>query len=108
MLSDIRDRAAVLAAEAQSLDEAEQKQDDGGHDPDACVARHDANQCRGVSHAAEREEKRVLSADQIADPSEDEGAQRPDQESDGEQRDGAEERRYRMALLEKLDRQDRG
>src|SRR5262249_35742667 len=47
-------------------------------------------------------------ADAVAHPSEQECPQGPNQESRREQRNGAQQRRDRMALFEELDRQDRG
>ena len=60
------------------------------------------------SHAAERNQERIFAADAIAHPAKQEGPQRTDQETGGEQRDGAEQRRDGVALFEEFDRQDRG
>src|SRR6185437_2245049 len=107
MLGDVRDGAAVLSAEAEALDESEDEENEGGRDTDAGVARDDADQRRREAHAAQRDQKSVLAAHQIADPPENERTERPNQEPDGEDRDGREERCDRIALREELDRQDR-
>src|SRR5690349_5320724 len=107
MLGDVRDGAAVLSAETETLDEAQKEENEGRGDADAGVARDDADQGRGQAHAAQRDEEGVLAAHQIADPPENERTERPNQEADGEDRDGREERGDRIALREELDRQDR-
>src|SRR5581483_5788493 len=59
------------------------------------------------THSAERNEKRVFAANAISHPTEDERPQWTDQEAGGEQRNRAQQSRYRMGLFEELDRQDR-
>src|SRR5262249_37577151 len=53
-------------------------------------------------------EERVLAADAVAHPSEQECAKGPDQETGREQRNRAQQGCNGMGLLEELDRQDRG
>jgi hypothetical protein len=59
-------------------------------------------------HARERHQEGVFAADAVAHPAEQKSAQWTDQETGGEQRNGAEQRRHRVAFFEELDRQDRG
>src|SRR5437016_4608526 len=60
------------------------------------------------AHAGQRDDEGILPAHLIAEPAEEERPERPDQEADREDRHGAEEGRDRVALLEELDREDRG
>src|SRR5262249_22471877 len=106
MLGDISDGAAILAAEAQALDHPKTEQHERGGETDLVESRKQPDRAGTETHAAERDEERVFAADAVAQPSEQECAQWANQESGGEQRDGAQERRNRMALFEELDRQD--
>ena len=61
-----------------------------------------------MPHSGQCKEERILAADAVAHPSEQECPQRTDQESGGEQRNRAQQSRNRMGLFKELDRQDRG
>src|SRR2546425_187086 len=63
---------------------------------------------RRQAHAGQRDDEGVLPPDLVTEPAEDERTQRPDQEADREDRHRAEKGRHRVALLEELDREDRG
>src|SRR2546425_255446 len=63
---------------------------------------------RRHAHTSQRDDEGVLPAHLVAEPAEEERPQRAYQEADREDRHGAEEGRHRVALLEKLDREDRG
>src|SRR5438874_2122117 len=108
MLSDVRDRAAILAAQAQALDEAKHQQQNPRRYADFGVARHDADEGRGQTHAAQRDEEGVLAPHEVADAAEHEGSERTDQEPGGEGPDRLDERAAGGARCEKLDRQERG
>src|SRR5438477_1219564 len=108
VLGDVGDRAAVLPAEAEALDQAKAEEDEGGREADGLVRGNEADHRRRQSHAGQRDDERVLPADLVAEPAEDEGAQGSDEEADREDGHGAEEGRHRMPLLEELDREDRG
>ena len=108
MLGDVGDGAAVLPAEAEALDQAEDEEDEGRGESDRGVAGNHADEGRPHAHAGQRDDEGILPAHLIAEPAEEERPQRPDQEADREDRHGAEEGRDRVALLEELDREDRG
>src|SRR5207249_1164744 len=79
-----------------------------GGQADRLVGRDHADHAGAEAHAGERDEERVLATHPVAEPAEQKGAQRADQEPGREQRDRAEQRGHWMALLEKLDRQHSG
>src|SRR5262245_29161991 len=108
MLGDIGNRAAVLTAEAKALDQAEDEEDEGRRESDRGVGGNHADEGRPHAHAGQRDDEGILPAHLVAEPAEEECPEGPDQEADREDRHGAEEGRYRVALLEKLDRKDRG
>src|SRR5256886_11780838 len=108
VLCDVGDRAAVLAAQAQPLDQAQEQEDETRRRADLGVARHDPDERRRQAHAAQRNEEGVLAAHDVADAAEHEGPERPDQEPGGERPDGADERASTGTLLEELDRQEGG
>ena len=108
MLGHIGDRAAVLPTQAESLDHAQHEQDDRGQETDRGVGRDDPDERGRQSHPGERHEEGVFAANPVADRAEHQCAERPDQEPHREEGHGAEQRRDRMALLEELDREDRG
>src|SRR5262249_34307966 len=107
VLGDVGNGPAIFTAEAETLDEPEQEQDDRSQQTDRCVRRDEPDEGRRETHAAQRDEERVLPADLVTEPAEQEGAQRSDQEADRENRHRAEECRDRMAFLEELDGEDR-
>src|SRR5207248_2867360 len=108
MLGDVRDRAAILAAETQALDEAKHQQQNARRYADLGVARHDADERRGQTHAAQRDEERVFAAHEVAETAEHEGPERTDQEPGGEGSDRLDERTAGGARFKELYRQERG
>src|SRR5207247_7593273 len=66
--------------------------DDGGRQP----------------HTAQGDQERVFATHFVPEPAKHEGSERPDQETNREERYSAEEGRHRVALLEELDGEDRG
>src|SRR5262249_58011722 len=107
-LGDEGDGAAVRPAEAETLDQAEDKEDEGCRESDRGVAGNKADEGRPQAHAGQGDDEGILSAYLIPEPAEEERPQRPDQEADRENRHGAREGPDRVALLEELDREDRG
>src|SRR5262245_15483006 len=107
VLGHVRDRAAVLATQAEALDQTEDEQDDRGGQPDHLIGRHEADERSREPHAAQRDEKGVLAADLVTEPAEEERPQRPDQEADRENRYRAQEGRDGVTLLEELDGENR-
>ena len=108
MLGDVGDGAAVLAAQAQTLDHAHAEQQEGGRDADLVECGNEADATGADAHAGERYKKGVLAADAVAQPSKQERPKWTDQEAGGEQRDRAQKRCDRVALFKELDRQNRG
>src|SRR5581483_7553125 len=84
----------VLTAERQALQDPQEEQDDRCGHMDHVVARQEADGRRARTHDQQRDEEGVLPADEVADASEEDGSERPDDETDGEgrqvqqQRDG--------------------
>ena len=76
MLGDVRRGAAVLAAEGETLQEAQEDEKRGGEPADALERREESDGRRRAAHDGDRHEERVLAADEVADAAEDEGAER--------------------------------
>src|SRR5262249_32789765 len=89
-------------------DQAKRKEDDRCGQPDRRVGGDEPDEGRGYPHARQRDDEGVLPAHLVAEPPEEERAQRPDQEADREDRHGTEESRHGVARVEELDGQDRG
>src|SRR6266849_2375972 len=104
MLRNVRNGAAVLAAEAESLDESKYQQQDACRRTDLRVARHEPDERRRQPHAAQGDEECVLAANEIADTAEHESAKRPDEKSGGERPHRLDERRPGCASCEELGR----
>src|SRR5439155_21336228 len=85
MLSDVSDRASILAAQAQPLDHPQEEEEEGSRQPRRFVGRYQSDASRADAHASQGDEEGVLAADSIAQPSEEECAQRTDQEPGREQ-----------------------
>src|SRR5207249_7886050 len=107
VLGDVGDGPAVFPAEAEALDQAEREEDERRGEADRGVAWNKADEGRPHAHTGQRDDEGVLPAHLVAEPAEEERPQRAYQEADREDRHGAEEGRHRVALLEKLDREDR-
>src|SRR3989441_3675324 len=108
VLGDVGDGASIFATQAQALDHSQGEEQDRGRETDRLVAGDQPDHPRAQPHSGQGDEERVLAAHPVAQPSEEERPQRTDQESGGEQRNRAQQRRNRVGLVEKLDRQDRG
>ena len=108
MLGDIGDGAAILAAQAQALDHPQAEEQECSGQTDRLVGRDQSDRARAQPHSAERNKERVLAADPVAHPSEEERPQWTDQESGGEQRDRTQQSRDRVGFFKELDRQNRG
>src|SRR5215510_1944427 len=108
MLGDVGDGTAVLPAEAEALDQAEDEEDEGRRESDPGVAGNKSDEGRPHAHATQRYDEGILPAHLIAEPAEEERPQRPDEEADREDRHRAEEGGDRMALLEELHGENRG
>src|SRR5262249_60465573 len=95
--------AAILAAQAKALDHPQPEQDDRRSQADRFVGRDQSDYAGAESHAAQRDQERVLAPDLVAQPSEQKRSQWTDQESGGEKFDRDQQRRNRMALVEDFD-----
>src|SRR5262249_29790793 len=108
VLGDVRDGAAILAAQAQALNHPQTEQEERGGYADLIEGGDQPDHPGADTHSAQRDEKRVLPPYSVAQPSEQERAQRTDQESGGEERDRTQQSRDRVRLLEEFDRQHGG
>ncbi len=87
VLGHVDDCAAVLAAECQALQQAECDQDrrrepaDGIGLFEPCVGGEQADHEGREAHDEDRQEERVLPADQVAETAEEHGTERPDEEA---------------------------
>src|SRR5205823_6636697 len=100
---DVSYGASVLAAQTQALEHAQAEEDERGAQTDICEGRDQPDRPGAQAHSAERNEERVLAANPVTHPSEQECPDRADQESGGEQRNRAQQGRNRVALFEELD-----
>ena len=91
MLGDIGRGSAILAAERQTLQDAERDEQDGCGDADACVIGKQADEEGRQAHDGHGDEEGVLPPDQIADAAEDDCPERTDCEACREGRESEDE-----------------
>ena len=108
MLGNVRRGAAVLAAEGEALQEAEEDEERRSKPADRFEGRKEADEGRRAAHDRDRHEERVLTADEVADPPEDEGAERTDEESRRVRDERREEGGRGVAFGEEESREERG
>ena len=108
VLRDIDRRAAILAAERETLGHAQRNERDRRHEPDRLVARQAADQEGGRTHDQDGDEKGVLAANQIAQPAEHQRAERPHQEARGKGQQREDVARRLGVLAEELRADNRG
>ena len=77
-------RAAPFAADADALDQADDRQQDRAPDADAVVARHEADRDGGDAGHQQRHDQRCLAADAVTIMAKDRRADRPADEADEE------------------------
>ena len=77
------------------------QQRDRRGDADRRVGRQEADERRGAAHQHERDEERVLPADQVADAAEEQRAERPHDEADGERREIRDQRERVVAAADR-------
>ena len=89
MLGDIGRRTAVLTAEREALQHAQHDEDDGCRHTDGGVVRQQADEGGRHAHQHDGDEEGALTADEVAEPPEDERAEGPYEEAcrEGEQRE---------------------
>ena len=84
MLGDVSRSTAVLAAERKTLQQTKRDQDDRGRDADGRgVGQQADDECR-QTHDQDGDEEGIFAADNIADATEHDGAERAHQEARGE------------------------
>jgi hypothetical protein len=93
-------RPAVLPADADALQDPEHDEQDRRPHPDRVVRRQQADQRRADSHDQQREQQHLLAADAVAEVTEDQAADRPGQEADGERAEPGELRRRTVQAVE--------
>ena len=91
VLGHVDGRAAVFAAYRQALQHAQQHQQDGRGDAYAGVAGQQAHQEGGHAHDQDGGEEGVFAAYHIAQPAEQQRAERAHQEAGGEGHQGEDE-----------------
>jgi hypothetical protein len=108
VLGDIDRGATVLAAQGQSLQQPQSNQQDRCDDAGGCERGQYADQERAQAHAGDGDDEGVLSADQITDVPEYQGAERTHCEAGGERQQREDEGRARFHPGEELLCQDGG
>src|SRR5215475_4622078 len=86
MLGDVDRGAAILAADGQSLQHPQGDQNNRREPSGGRVGRRQANPGCRPTHHNQRRQKGMFAADQVADPTEEERAEGPDEEADREGR----------------------
>src|SRR5499426_992300 len=86
MLGDIDRGAAILATNRQALQRSYGDQNNWREPPGGRVSGQQANPSGRPAHDAQRHQKCIFAADQIADPTEEKRAEGPDDKTDGEGR----------------------
>jgi hypothetical protein len=107
MLGDVGCRAAVLAAEREALQQPQRDEQHRRSPADRRVRRQQADEECRAAHHDDRDQERVLAADEIADPAEDDRAERPDQEARCVRRERRKQRCGLVTLREEQRREER-
>ena len=84
MLRDVDRRAAVFAAEREALHETKCDQHDRRRDAPRGKARQHADEESADAHQRHGDEEGVFAADRVAEPAEDQRAERPHRKAGGE------------------------
>src|SRR3982751_4265961 len=92
MLGDVSSRATVLAAQRQTLYEAQRHQQYRSKPADSLVCRQQTDCERSAAHTDNRDEEGVLAADDVADAAEHERAERSNKKSCSVCRKGGQQR----------------
>jgi len=107
MLRDVDRRTAVLATQGQALREPEQHEEDRRDEPDLGMRGEQPDDDRRASHDRDREQERVLASDNVTDPTEDDRAERPDEEACRVRGEGRQELRRRVVARKDERREER-
>ncbi|MND99903.1 hypothetical protein D3C80_922960 [compost metagenome] len=108
VLGDVGGGAAVFTAQRQTLDQAHQHQDDRRGDADGRIGRQEADHEGRQTHQQHGDEEGVLASPQVAQPPEDDGAERTDREPGGEGHQGEDIAGGLVHAREELGGDDRG
>ena len=108
MFGDVGRCAAILAADRQTLQDAQTDQDDGGGDADTVRGRQDADDEGGRTHDQDGHQEGVFASDEIAKAPEYQRAERAHQEAGGEGEQGEDVARRLIELTEELGADDHG
>ncbi len=84
MFRNVDCRAAVLAAERKTLQNANGKERDRREPASSLICGQDADNCRSATHDGKSDQEGVFAAHNIADPSEEQGSEGPNDKSDRE------------------------
>ncbi len=98
--AEIGDAGSVFSALAQTLQDAGDRQDHGRPDPDRRVGRRHGHEKRAEAHHQDRDGERRPAAMPVREVAEDQAADRPHEEGNGEQRGGRELLHDGVALRE--------
>ena len=96
MLGDIGRGAAIFAAEREALHQPQRDPHDRRGDAPGRVGRQHADQEGAETHQRHGDEEGVFAADDVAQPSENERAERPHREAGGEGEQSEDEGRRRV------------
>src|SRR5580658_6693959 len=84
VFGDVSGSTAILTAEREPLQAAQENEDRGRQPADAVVSRGQADQEGRKTHDRDGDEEGVFASNQVADPAEYQRAERADQEARGE------------------------
>jgi len=108
VLGHVGCRATVLAAQRETLDQAQRDQDDRRRDADRFVRRKKADDEGRHTHQQDRDQEGVLAPDQIADAAEDDGAEGSYRKAGRERQQRKQELRGWIQTRKELLADDRG
>jgi hypothetical protein len=100
--------SAVFAAQGQSLQDANEDENDRREPASCMVGRQQADRGRGKAHDGQREDESDSAPYQIAHAAKEERAKGPDQEANGKRRQISDESKRVIAGRIKLDGEHRG
>jgi hypothetical protein len=108
LLDQEDDRRRILAADRESLGEAQQDEEHRGEDADPVVGRHDPDQEGRHRHREDRTDERRFASDAVPDMAEHQAPERTHEKAGGEGAEGGNERGHAVPAGKELAAQDRG
>ena len=91
VLRDVDRGAAIFAAQRNTLDDAQEDQQDRRDDARCRIGREHADEEGGGAHQADGGEERALAAKPVADDAEDDRSQRPEGEAGSKKAEGGDQ-----------------